>query len=380
MSRLRGVGSPRAVIPARSRPPRMTDVAVLAGVSHQTVSRVLNNAAGVRPEVRLRVQDAIAQVGYRRNVAARMLASRRSGVVGLVAYDVAQFGPASVALGIQTAARDTSYEVSTVALTEISVQAFQAAVERLLEQSVEALIVLVRSRRVLELTHTLDIGIPILAVDGDPLDLPLTVGVDQVEGARLATRHLVELGHRHIVHLGGPADSSESAARRHGWRLELRKAGLGAPRMRLTGDWSARSGFQAGLSVVEEPDVTAVFAANDQMALGLIHALRESGRSVPGDVSVVGFDDLPEAAYFSPPLTTVRQDFIELGRRAVCLIERVLSGEPTASEPLVPPQLVIRSSTAPPRSRQRRETPAPAKPTSASSEGTGRGSRFAKRW
>jgi DNA-binding LacI/PurR family transcriptional regulator len=348
MGRASAVGD-AAITAVGSRPPRMTDVAVVAGVSHQTVSRVLNNAHGVSPQVRLRVLEAIAQVGYRRNLAARMLASRRSGLVGIIAYDVAQFGPASVALGIQTAAKDTAYDVSTVGLAEISVQAFHAAVERLLEQSVEALIVLVRSQRVLELTRTLDIGIPILAVDGDPAEMLLTVGVDQVEGARLATRHLVDLGHRHIAHLAGPADSSESRARRLGWRLELRRAGLATPRTRLIGDWSARSGYQAGLSLVDEPNVTAVFAANDQMALGLIHALGDSGRSVPREVSVVGFDDLPEAAHFSPPLTTVRQDFSELGRRAMCLIERVLSGDSTASDPLVPAQLIVRTSTASPR-------------------------------
>jgi DNA-binding LacI/PurR family transcriptional regulator len=334
-----------------SRQPRMIDVACLAGVSHQTVSRVLNDSASVRPEIRRRVQEAITTLGYRRNVAARQLASGRSRVVGLVVNDVTQFGPASVALGIQTAAADTPYTVSTIALAETSAQGFQAAVEPLLGQSVEALIVLVRSRQVLDLTRTLDVGIPILAVDGDPSDLPLTVGIDQAEGARLATRHLVELGHRHIAHLAGPADSSESVARRLGWRTELRNAGLPAPRVRLTGDWSARSGHEAAtLLVAHEPQVTAVFAANDQMALGLIHGLRESGRSVPGDVSVVGFDDLPESAYFSPSLTTVRQDFTELGRRAMCLIERVLSGETSQQSPrLVPAQLVIRDSTLPPR-------------------------------
>ena len=337
----------------------MIDVACLAGVSHQTVSRVLNNSTSVRPEMRLKVQEAITALGYRPNVAARQLASRRSRVVGLLVNDVTQFGPASVALGIQTASRDTPYTVSTTALAETSVHAFQAAVEPLLGQSVEALIVLVRSRQVLDLTRTLDVGIPILAVDGDPSDLPLTVGIDQVEGARLATRHLVELGHRHIAHLAGPADSSESAARRLGWRKELRNAGLPAPQVRLTGDWSARSGHEAGkLLLAHGPQVTAVFAANDQMALGLIHALRESGRSVPEDISVVGFDDLPEAAYFSPSLTTVRQDFTELGRRAMCLIDRVLSGEtPQHSTRLVPAQLVIRDSTLPMHKRRGRGTP-----------------------
>lgn len=326
----------------------MTDVARIAGVSHQTVSRVLNDYPGIRPETRQRVLDAITQLGYRRNVAARMLASHRSGLVGLIAYGTEQFGPAHVILGIQEAAESTPYTITTLALTEPDADEFHAAADRLLEQSVEALIVLVPKRSILDLVHGLDLGIPIVAVEGDLSEMPLTASVDQVSGARLATRHLLELGHRTVVHLAGPLDWMEAAARRDGWRAELREAGATVPPLKWEGDWSARSGYEAGRSLAEDPEITAVFVANDQMALGLIHALRGVGRQVPDDVSVVGFDDLPEAAYFAPPLTTVRQEFGALGRRAMSLIERVLGGEADAQEALVEATLVVRESTAVP--------------------------------
>ena len=331
------------------RPPRMADVARVAGVSHQTVSRVLNDFPSIRPETRQRVLEAIALLGYRRNTAARTLATNRSGSIGVITADMSHYGPASTMLGIESASRAAGYNLTLAALPEISPESLAAAVEQVLEQSVEALVVIVAHRAVLPLAQSLHIDLPVVVVEGDLSALPLTAGVDQVEGARLATRHLLDLGHETVAHLAGPDDWLEAQARKEGWRTALQDMGRPVPALLGEGDWTSRSGYEIAHALEWTDETTAVFAANDQMALGLLRALAEAGRRVPEDVSVVGFDDLPEAAYFAPPLTTVRQDFVELGRRAVGLILRVLAGEAEASVPLVEPTLVVRSSTAAPR-------------------------------
>ena len=327
----------------------MEDVAAVAGVSHQTVSRVLNGLPGVRTETKARVEAAIAELGYRRNLAARVLASARSQSVGVVTWGTSQFGPANVLLGLEAAARDTSYRLELVNIASISPDAFHQAVGQLLERAIEALVVIVPHEAVLSEAQALDLPIPVLVVEGDLSRTPLTAGVDNVEGARIATRHLLELGHPTVHHLAGPAGWAESRARVEGWEAELTAWGVGVPTVRWVGDWSAASGYQAGLSIASDPQVTAIFAANDQMALGVMRALHEAGRAVPGDLSVMGFDDLPEARFFVPALTTMHQDFTELGRRVMETLARVLDRDERPSVELVPTQLRVRESTAPPR-------------------------------
>jgi DNA-binding LacI/PurR family transcriptional regulator len=161
----------------------------------------------------------------------------------------------------------------------------------------------------------------------------------------MAVRHLIGLGHTEILHISGPQDWIEAEARMQGYLQELGEADL-RTRSPILGDWTAHFGYYAGLELLRFRDFTAVFCGNDQMALGFMHACREVGLSVPGDISVVGFDDMPEAAHFLPPLTTIRQDFGEIGRRAVQqLLGELQGGQPIANEPIVP-ELVIRSSTA----------------------------------
>jgi DNA-binding LacI/PurR family transcriptional regulator len=324
----------------------MADVAQRAGVSHQTVSRVLNGMPGVRPQTRDRVLQVIEELGYRRNLAARLLASTRSKTVGVVTWGTSQFGPANVLLALESAARQTDYRLAIVNVTSLSPESFRDSVDQLLERAVEAMIVIVPHETILREAHALDLDIPTVVVEGDLSRTPLTVGVDNVQGARLATEHLLSLGHETVVHLSGPMGWAEAHARRDGWRAELESQGRRIPPLRWGGDWSASSGYLTGKSLAREPDVTAVFVANDQMALGLIRALREQSRSVPRDVSVVGFDDLPESQFFLPALTTVRQDFAELGRRAMDVLERVLDGEAQPTVDLVPTTLVVRESTA----------------------------------
>jgi DNA-binding LacI/PurR family transcriptional regulator len=179
--------------------------------------------------------------------------------------------------------------------------------------------------------------------------VPSQVDSDQAGGSRLATEHLLGLGHRTVWHLAGPRESASAADRTRGWADTLRAAGIDPPPV-LVGDWSAESGYRQGTVLAERDDVTAVFAANDQMALGLIQALHRAGRSVPGELSVVGFDDMPDAAYFWPPLTTVTQDFSEIGRNAIgLLLDRIEDRDGGAGgERLIPTRLVVRQSTAAP--------------------------------
>jgi DNA-binding LacI/PurR family transcriptional regulator len=333
--------------PGPDRPPSMQDVAALAGVSHQTVSRVLNGRANVRGQTRARVLAAMQELGYRPNVAARALATGRSRTLGVVTLDTTLFGPASTLHAIDRAARDAGYFLSIASLAAIDRGAVQRALDRLADQAVEGVIVIAPLTSAREALRGLPSGLPVVAVEGDPDADLAVVSVDQEAGARLATEHLLSAGHRTVWHVAGPADWLESHGRIAGWRAALRAAGIDPPPA-LGGDWSPRSGFDAGSVLARMPEVTAVFAANDQMALGVLRALHEHGRRVPGDVSVVGFDDVPEAAFYSPPLTTVRQDFAAVGRCSIeLLLEQVRSGRRVVRREVVPPTLATRASSRP---------------------------------
>jgi DNA-binding LacI/PurR family transcriptional regulator len=330
----RAVPQPRAVV--------MADVARLAGVSQQTVSRVLNDSPHVRPATRERVLEAIGKLGYRPNRVARALVTGRSHTLGVLSFDTTLYGPASTLFAIERAAHDAGYFVSIASLRAPDAQSLRLGIEGLLEQGVEGVLVIAPLQAAGQGLLELPADVPVVATEAAPPgDVPL-VAVDQVAGARLATQHLLELGHATVVHVAGPTGWFEAADRVRGWRDALRAAGAEAPPP-LEGDWSARSGYAAGRRLA---DATAVFAANDQMALGVLRALHELGRRVPEEISVVGFDDIPEAAYFSPPLTTVRQRFDEIGARALrLLLVRIEDGAGRTGE-IVRPELVIRASTA----------------------------------
>ena len=345
---------PQSTAQRAGRPPVMADVARRAGVSHQTVSRVINGATNIRPETRLRVVEAIAELGYRPNTAARALVTRRSGTIGVISTEAGHWGPASVQRSVEQAAREAGWFVSSVNLTPAARRTLPDAVEHLLTQSVEGMIMIAADDEALELVRAQSPGVPYVVVEGDLSRAPSAVGVDQDAGARLATRHLLELGHERFLHVAGPPSWTEAQARRLGWEDELRRSGLPVEEP-LPGDWTAASGFAAGQVVATRQDVTAVFAANDQMALGLLRALAEAGVRVPEDVSVVGFDDIPEAAFLLPPLTTVHQDFAAVGRRAIEVLHAAVTGEREDLPRLVTPTLVVRSSAAPLPSVTRRD-------------------------
>jgi len=327
----------------------MADVAKLAGFSHQTVSRVINGSSQVRPDTREAILEAMRLLDYRPNSMARALATGRSRTLGVVGLDTTLHGPASTLFGIHRAAHDAGYFISTVSLQTLDRASVLEAFERLRIQGVEGILVIAPRTEAAHAVLQLPEDVPIVAVEGGPeTGVPL-VAVDQVAGAAAVTRHLLDLGHRTVWHIAGPDDWFEARQRIVGWEQTLRAAGIEPPE-RLAGDWSPASGYALGARLAADPGVTAVFVANDQMALGLLRVLNELGRSVPGDVSVVGFDDIPEAAYFTPPLTTVRQDFNEMGRRSLhVLLEQIERGHRAAVREVVPAVLLERGSTAPPR-------------------------------
>lgn len=331
----------------RVRAPNIRDVARVAGVSYQTVSRVINDQASIRPATRDKVVAAIAQLGYRPNQAARALVTSRSRSIGVLTTQTAHYGPTTSLQAIEVAAREAGYRLSTTSTNTSDTASISASLDYLLGQAVEAIVVIAPQARVFDVVGELAISVPFVTLESTAKDPRHSMTVDQVAGARSATRHLIELGHRDILHLSGPQDWIEAEARMQGYLAELNDADL-RTRAPVLGDWTAHFGYYAGLELLRVRDFTAVFAGNDQMALGFLHACRELGVDVPGDISVVGFDDIPEAAHFFPPLTTVRQDFAEVGRRAIALLLAQLDGRVVPEHALIPADLVVRRSTAPP--------------------------------
>jgi DNA-binding LacI/PurR family transcriptional regulator len=336
----------RPAEPERSRAPNIRDVARVAGVSYQTVSRVLNDSTQIRPETRDRVRMAIDELGYRPNQAARALVTSRSRTIGVLAAQTVHYGPQTSIQAIETAAREAGYRLSITNITSNDYASIKSGLDYLLSQAVEALIILAPQVRVFEAINDLQVGVPFVSLEASGADTSHSLWVDQVLGARLATRHLIDLGHTDVVHIAGPQDWIEAEARMQGFLRELSDADL-QTRAPILGDWTASFGYYAGLELLRYRDFTAAFIGNDQMALGFMHACREWGLSVPGDISIVGFDDIPESAHFAPPLTTVRQNFTEIGRRAVALLLGELRGDTDLSHDPVQPELIVRSSTAP---------------------------------
>jgi DNA-binding LacI/PurR family transcriptional regulator len=326
----------------------MSDVARLAGVSHQTVSRVLHDSPNVREETRERVLSAIRQLDYRPNTMARALATGRSRTLGVVASDTTRYGPASTVLGIEQAAHESGYAVSVSSVRSATRTTVLSAIQRLMDQGVEGVAVIAPNRAGLDALRNLSPEFPLVTVESSQNSSIPVATVDQRAGAMAATKHLLSLGHKTVWHLAGPDDWQVAEERILGWKAALKAARAHVPPP-LRGDWTAGSGYELGESILGIKDLTAVFVANDSMALGLLRRLHEAGREVPREISIVGFDDIPEAAYFTPPLTTVRQDFSELGRRCLRILLARIEGERAPAHLVVRPELVVRESagTAP---------------------------------
>jgi DNA-binding LacI/PurR family transcriptional regulator len=330
----------------------MVDVARAAGVSQKTVSRVINNEPYVRPHVRDRVLEAARSLGYRRNSAARALISGRSHRIGAVSLGTALYGPTSVLIALQRAAASAGYSLTVATTREGEAQGVQWAVDGLLEQGVEGIV----------LSEPMDEGpeseircpVPVVSLGQMPGlrgDDIMVTGCQGRAAGRTATEHLLSLGHETVWHVAGPPSWHAAGDRLAGWREALEAQGARQPPV-LTGDWTPASGYAAGQMLAARTDVTAVFVANDDMAIGVLRALVDAGRDVPSDVSVVGFDDIPAAGYVRPRLTTMRQDFDALASTGLDLLVRRLEdrSHPGDSATAVD-QLVVRDSTGPPPGR-----------------------------
>ncbi len=332
-----------------ARPPRapnIRDVARAAGVSHQTVSRVINGHPALRDSTRQRVLQAMEELRFRPNRAARALVTSESRTIGALVSSGAEYGPSASLRAVETAADEAGYVVDTAHIDHADRASIESALDRMVAHAVEGLVILAPQSRTLEVIEQLSIRIPFVTVHSLHSE-DHRMSVDQLAGARSATRHLLELGHQRVVHVPGPEGWVETDARRQGYREEMAAWGF-EPVVVPAGAWTADSGYRAGLGLRGRRGFSAVFSGNDHIALGLVHAFVEAGQDVPGDVSVVGFDDVPEAAHFLPPLTTVRQDFPELGRRCMAVLLAELRGEQPVRPGDVEPVLVVRDSTAAP--------------------------------
>lgn len=324
--------------------PSIYDVADLAHVSHQTVSRVLNGHTNVRDVTRERVLQAVRDVGYAPNPVARALASNRTRRIGVIVDEPTYYGPSSTLWGIEAAAREEGYTVSVLPALNLDPQAETPDLRQFQAQGIDALCVVAPRYAHADFRNVDSQTILITAETGTGL---FTASVDQYRGALLAVKHLLELGHQRIVHIAGLQDWADGQVRVQAYSDTMAKACHDVPPI-IFGDWTSDFGFKIGSSATALGDATAIFVANDQMALGLLHGLHARGVRVPEDISIVGFDDIPEAKHFFPPLTTVRQDFFALGKLAVrSLIARIEGTDVAAPTDFISPELKVRQSTAP---------------------------------
>lgn len=344
--------------PARLPTVTIHDVARRSGVSYQTVSRVINNHANVAAPTRERVLQTIKELDYRPSLLAKGLVTRRSQLIGVVAHGMNQYGPSQILQNVQESARELGYEIMLTTLQQADIEKVReedvlTAAQRLQQFGVDGL-VLLTNYDAHDIVRGLGRALPFVMIDATADVQGPTVSIDQFEGAAMATRHLVSLGHQRLLHVGGPPGWSDARLRREGFESVVRRGGL--PTLPgYQGDWSARSGYDVTRRALADGlEFTAVFASNDQMALGVLAALKESGLDVPGQVSVVGFDDTPESAFYDPPLTTVAQNFALLGRRSMKELIRLIKEPGSRERHLVfEARLIVRATTAPAARRAR---------------------------
>ena len=345
----------------------LRDVALRAGVSYQTVSRVINNHANVADETRQRILETIAELDYHPNKAARSLAARHSQTLALITFGLDFYGPAQMVVHIERAARNAGYDLifsnvasnmaahlaSSNTSTATSLKNIQAAVNSIRRWQVDGILMITP---ILEMNYATiarrdsSENIPIVQINGPLGAQTPSVVVEQRAGSRMMTQHLIDLGHRKIVEICGPLTWFDALERHESWEATLKAAGLAAGAS-VEGDWTTLSGYKAAQQLLQrQVEFTALVVGNDQMALGALRALHEAGLRIPEDVSVVGFDDIAEASFFEPPLTTMRQDFAILGKRGIeTLIERIANPEMSWQQQVIYPELILRASTAPPK-------------------------------
>ena len=328
--------------------PNIRQVAVLAGVSHMTVSRVLNNYPNIKDSTRRRVLEVIEELNYRPNSAARALASSRTRRIGVMIESAAEYSPGSTLRAVEAAARAAGYSVTSIDLTEDSDAGPQEAVDHLISQGIDALCVVAPRSSSVAALRKISIGVPVLVIKDSADPNFLTVSVDQHMGAQLVVDHLADLGHRDVLHLAGPLDWLDARTRERAFYARAREWGM-KDRPIVVGDWSADFAYDYVSSMKRRPEYTAIFAANDEMALGLLHGFYDRGIEVPKEMSIVGFNNIPLAAHYIPPLTTVHQDFEAVGTKAVEILKAAAEGLEIPQRIKIGVELVVRQSTAAPR-------------------------------
>lgn len=320
------------------------DVAKLAGVSHQTVSRVLNNHSSLKPATREKVEKAISELSYRPNNAARQLVTSRSRIIGVLIAEADLYGPASILNAMERVARREGYSVLSIPVSTKSKDSWREGIDQLRNLDIDGVITIALPGEIVkEIENSLD-GAVIVIVDSEPSKKFDVVNIDNIYGARMATRFLIENGHTQILHVTGPEKAYEAKMRQQGYEQEMKDSGL-SPRA-ITGDWSIAKGFEIGQHIASEKKrPTAIFCANDHLALGVLKAFHENGIEVPADISVLGFDNIPESQYLVPSLTTVSQSFDQIGNVAIEKMLLQLRESAPREAVMLKPDLITRDST-----------------------------------
>jgi len=327
--------------------PNIYDVAKLAGVSHQTVSRVINDGPHTKPSTRTKVELAMAELGYVPNAAARALVTSHSKMIGMIVADEIFFGPAGMIHAIKNEIRLADYFAISCSVDGTSSESMVEGIKHLRRLGLEAIVVTTPQFDYSETVRQMLPNIPALFIDSKSGEGQLSISLDNFAGSRIATEHLIGLGHKNIIHISGPATWQDAEPRVRGYESAMISAGL-SPKV-ISADWLIETGYKIGLELdLDATKTTAIVAANDHLALGLMKAFKERSIAVPDRVSIVGFDDIPEAPFLDPALTTLRPDFEQLGKLVVGLILGSVSQSEAVDNQTLYPELIIRNSTASP--------------------------------
>lgn len=331
------------------------DVAQVAGVSTQTVSRVMNKFSYVSDETRQRVETVVEQLGYRPSTLARSLIQQRSYTLGVVTFGLKHMGPSRTLNGIADKADELGFMLLMKELGNFSTSTTDDAIGSLLDRQVDGIVWLapeIGDDHAWIDERMEEIPVPVLFMAMRPREAISSLGTDNFQGAVMATKHLLDCGRKKIGHISGPSGWWEANERKRGWLETVRAAGLNACEQHCAeGNWSSASGERAFMQLLQSfPDMDAVFVANDQMALSVLRESCRRGINVPEQLAVIGFDNIPESAYFYPSLTTISQDLQFLGEQAVQSVVEMIQARQgnqsvVAQSRFIQPTLVVRESS-----------------------------------
>jgi DNA-binding LacI/PurR family transcriptional regulator len=326
----------------------MLEVAQESGVSYQTVSRVINEHPSVAPETRARILDVIKRMNYQPSKAARSLAAKYSSTLAVITYRMGYYGLTQMVVNIEQYARKAGYDIVYSNVNLEDGDDIASRIASTAQWSVDGIILIAPIQNA-DYEHIFEqISTPFILFDNAPDTQYPSIRINQEAGGFATTNHLIELGHEQLVTIKGPQHWFGAESRLMGYYDALEKAGLTSV-AEIEGDWTAQSGYTAMKKLLQEHSFTGIVAGNDQMALGAIHAMIEAGIRIPHDISIVGFDDIPEASFFLPALTTVNQDFHLLAQRGIqYLIDLIQNPNIVTGQRVIEPQLVIRNSTQSP--------------------------------